>query len=86
MFYHVALDSNGRIPIPRQIRKQINLQTGDNVVVALVGNEIHINTIDKKINDARDLVKKYCFGVDLVEDLLSMRREEVIKERDNERG
>jgi len=82
----VPLDSNGRISIPKQIRKQINLQTGDNLIISLVDQEIHINTMDKKINDARDLVKKYCSGIDLVEDLFTMRKEEVIKEQDNERS
>jgi AbrB family looped-hinge helix DNA binding protein len=77
MFYHVTLDSNGRISIPKNMRRQINLQTGDGLVLSLVGNEIHINTIEKKINDARDLVKKYCTNINLVEDLLLMRKEEV---------
>jgi AbrB family looped-hinge helix DNA binding protein len=80
MFYHVMLDSNGRISIPKNMRKQINLQTGDGLVLSLVGDEIHINTIDKKINDARNLVKKYCADANLVEDLLSMRKEELKKD------
>ncbi len=76
MFYHVALYSNGRISISKPIREKFHLKTGENLIVSLVNDEIHINTIDKKIDEARNLVKKYCQNLNLVEDLLAMRKEE----------
>lgn len=76
MYFHVLLDSNNRISIPYQIRKQINLKKGDSLVMTLVDNEIHLNSIDKKISEAQKLVKQYCGDNDLLEDLLLMRNEE----------
>ena len=70
MYFHVLLDSNNRISIPYQIRKQINLKKGDSLVMTIVDNEIHLNSIDKKISEAQKLVKQYCGDSDLLEDLL----------------
>ncbi len=77
MYFHVLLDSNNRISIPYQIRKQINLKKGDSLVMTIVDNEIHLNSIDKKISEAQKLVKQYCGDSDLLEDLLLMRDEEL---------
>ena len=77
MYFHVLLDSNNRISIPYQIRKQINLKKGDSLVMTIVDNEIHLNSIDKKIAEAQKLVKQYCGDNDLLEDLLLMRDEEL---------
>ena len=48
MFFHVSLDSNHRISIPNQIRKQINLKKGDSLIMTLINNEIHLNSIDNR--------------------------------------
>ena len=80
MYYHVSIDSNNRISIPYQIRKKINLKKGDGLVMTVIDNEIHLNSIDTKIAEAQKLVKQYCGDKDLAEDLLTMRKEEVKKE------
>lgn len=80
MYYHVSVDSNNRISIPHQIRKKINLKKGDGLVMTLIDNQIYLNSIDTKISEAQKLVKQYCGEKNLVEDLLTMRKEEVEKE------
>lgn len=80
MHYHVSIDANNRISIPHQIRKRINLKKGDGLVMTVIDNEIHLNSIDTKISEAQKLVKQYCGDKNLVEDLLTMRKEEVEKE------
>ena len=84
MFFHVSLDSNHRISIPNQIRKQVNLKKGDSLVMTLVNNEIHLNSIDKNIAAAQELVKQYCGSNNLVNQLFEMRKEEIQKEAQNE--
>lgn len=84
MFFHVSLDSNHRISIPNQIRKQINLKKGDALVMTLVNNEIHLNSINKNISAAQKLVKQYCGNTNLVDQLFQIRKEEVKNEIQNE--
>jgi bifunctional DNA-binding transcriptional regulator/antitoxin component of YhaV-PrlF toxin-antitoxin module len=81
MYYHVILDANNRISIPYQIRKLAKLKKGDALVMAIVNNEIHLNSINTKIAEAQKLVKQFCGDKNLVEDLLNMRKEEVEKEQ-----
>jgi AbrB family looped-hinge helix DNA binding protein len=80
MFFHVSLDSNHRISIPNQIRKQINLKKGDSLIMTLINNEIHLNSIDKNIVAAQKLVKQYCENNNLVDKLFQMRKEETKQE------
>lgn len=80
MYFHVLLDSNHRIAIPHQIRKRLQLTKGDSLVLTVVENEIHLNSIDKKITEAQKLVKQYCNNNNLVDDLLNMRKEETNQE------
>ncbi len=80
MYYHVSLDSNHRIAIPYKIRKLANLKKGDSLVITLVNNQIHLNSINTKIAEAQNLVKQYCNNANLVEELFTTRKEEVIKE------
>lgn len=81
MYFHVTLDSNHRISIPYQIRKKINLKKGDSLVMTLVDNEIHLNSINTKITEAKNLVKQYCGSVNLVDELFAIRKEEIGKEQ-----
>lgn len=84
MYYHVSIDANNRISIPYQIRKKINLKKGDGLVMTLIDNQIHLNSIDTKISEAQKLVKQYCGDKNLVEDLLTMRNQEVTKEKEDD--
>ncbi|NRA73936.1 MAG: hypothetical protein HRU36_04260 [Rickettsiales bacterium] len=58
----------------------MNLKKGDSLVVTIVDNEIHLNSIDKKITEAQKLVKQYCHNNNLVDDLLNMRKDETKNE------
>jgi len=75
MYYHVSLDNNHRIAIPSQIRKKVKLQKGDSLVMTLINNEIHLNSIDTKIADAQNLVQQYCVDKNLVDDLITTKIE-----------
>lgn len=84
MHIHVSLDSNHRISIPLHIRKQLALKKGDSLVMTLVNNEIHLNSIDTKISEAQKLVQQYCGKVNLVDELFTTRKEELEKEQDRQ--
>ena len=86
MYFHVSLDSNHRIAIPHQIRKQMNLKKGDSLVLTIAGSGIQLNSIDKKIIEAQKLVKQYCNNSNLVDDLLDMRKDETKKEEQKNHG
>ena len=81
MHIHVSIDSNHRISIPLHIRKQLNLKKGDSIVMTVVENEIHLNSINTKISEAQKIVKQYCGEVNLVDELLATRKEEFLKEQ-----
>ena len=63
MSYHVIIDSNGRVPIPKEVRKALNLKIGDSLVISLLDEQLIINTMHQKIHEARELVKKYSLAV-----------------------
>jgi AbrB family looped-hinge helix DNA binding protein len=77
------VDNNGRILIPAPIRKQFKIQTGDVFVLRVIDGEIHMVSLNKVIDEAQQLLRKYVpEGVSMVDELIKMRREEFLKEEE----
>ena len=75
------IDNNGRLLIPAELRKKLNLKSGSPVVIRVINNEIKIISISEVISEVRDLVRKYIpKGANLSAELRTMRDEEFAKE------
>lgn len=75
------IDANGRILIPRSIRKAWNIKSGDVFVIRTFDNEMRIINLKQAIVNAQNLIQEYIpDNVSLTEELFTMRREEVNKE------
>ena len=73
--------AGGRIVIPAEFRRELGAQVGDEVLLRLVGGEIHILTRSQAIRKAQALVRKAVPpGRSLVRELLRERREEASRE------
>ncbi len=69
--------AGGRIVIPAEYRRQLGVDVGDDVILRLVGGEIHILSRSEAIRKAQALVRKSVpAGRSLVRELLRERRKE----------
>ena len=76
-----TIGAGGRIVIPADFRRQMGADIGEEVVLRLVGAEIHILTRSQAIRKAQGLVRKSIpKGRSLVKELLSERRKEARRE------
>ncbi len=71
----------GRIVIPADYRKALNLRTGDEVTIRLQDGEIRIRSIDEGIRRAQALVRERIPANDsIVDELIAERRAEAARE------
>ena len=75
------IDNTGRLLIPSQIRQDMGLSGGDEVIVAYNGKELRVYTRDQALRKlqsyARSLVPR---GVSVVDELTAERRKEAARE------
>jgi AbrB family looped-hinge helix DNA binding protein len=72
-----TLTEGGRIVIPAQIRKALNIHIGDEVLLKLESGELHIVTLQNVVKDAQKLVRQYNEkNLSLKKTLFSMRKED----------
>ena len=70
------IGEGGRLVIPAEFRKALELTQGDEVVLALEDDGLRLMTLDQAIKYAKDLVRSFVpEGVSLVDELLQDRRE-----------
>lgn len=73
----VDVGPGGRIVIPAPFRQALGLSEGDQVLLSLVGDEVHLASRRSKIRQAQDLLAKYVPSrVELVAELIAERRQE----------
>ena len=71
----------GRSVIPAPFRQALGLSEGDQVLLSLVDDEVHLASRKSKIRQAQDLLAKYVpSNVDLVAELIGERRQEASRE------
>lgn len=77
------LSQNGRIVIPAELRQQLNLKEGDELICEARDGELVLSTKAARSRRAKQLFKEW-FPVEpgrsLVDELLTERRAEVAKE------
>lgn len=75
------LTKSGRIVIPAEFRRELGLQTGDEVILRLIDGEVRIRTRREAIKEAKAIVRKHVKkGRSLVDELNKERRAEAKRE------
>jgi AbrB family looped-hinge helix DNA binding protein len=81
MEYKTKINKSGRFILPAKMRKALEIQPGDELVIRLESGSIRIIPLQQAITMAQKSVRKYVpEGVSLVEELLTERRDEVNRE------
>lgn len=71
------INDTGRILIPASIRKSLNLNIGDELLLKVEEDEIHIIPPSKAVQQAQDLIRQYNKdGLKLTEVLADLRNED----------
>jgi AbrB family looped-hinge helix DNA binding protein len=76
------IDHAGRILIPAKLRKELNIEAGDPVVLETRGDELRVRPYRKAIREAQAIIRKYIPDPDrsLVDELIAERRKEAERE------
>jgi len=75
------LTKGGRIVIPAEFRRELGLETGDEVILRLVDSEVRIRTRREAIKQAQAIVRKHVKkGRSLVDELKRERKAEAKRE------
>ncbi len=79
---HARISESGRLSLPAEFRKAVGLEHGGDVVVELVGREIHIRTVSETILRAQALTERLLAGKPdaSVDAFLTARRREASEE------
>jgi len=81
MEFRVQIHSGGRFVIPSKLRKELQIKTGDEIVLSLEDGSIRLVPLHQAVRIAQQTVKKYVpNGTSLVEDLIQARKEEATHE------
>jgi AbrB family looped-hinge helix DNA binding protein len=75
------LADGGRVVVPSAFRRTLGLKPGDTVIMVLDDDEVRMLTPDRAIRKAQEIVRRYIpEGRSLVDELISERREEALRE------
>ena len=70
------VSAGGRIVIPAEIRREMGINSGDEVILSYHDGELHISTRKQRLQQAKAIVKVCASHVSLAEQLLEERRAE----------
>lgn len=71
------INDGGRILIPANIRKALNLNIGDELLLKVEEDEIHMIPLSKAVQQAQDLIRQYNKdGLKLTDMLSELRKED----------
>jgi bifunctional DNA-binding transcriptional regulator/antitoxin component of YhaV-PrlF toxin-antitoxin module len=77
------VQEGGRLVVPVELRRQLGLQTGTDVVLDVVDGALRVRTMEQVIKEVQASVRQYVpEGVSLVDELMADRRAEAAAERD----
>ncbi len=74
--YRAKLNKNGRIIIPVACRKMLHLEPGEELIIRIENNELHLLSLKLSLKRAQSLVKQYAKDQSLTEKLAALRRED----------
>lgn len=77
----MRIAENGRLVIPSSFRRALGIEAGDEVILRLENDELHIISLRQRLAKARALVRRYVpAGTSLVDELIQERREAAKRE------
>lgn len=78
MVFHGKVSDRGRIVVPAQLRRSLGLEPGEDIVLREHNGELHVVSLKQAVRQIQDRAQQ-CIPADvnLVDDLLEMRRAEV---------
>jgi AbrB family looped-hinge helix DNA binding protein len=83
--FRTKIGSDGRVMIPAELRRNLQLIPGETVVIDSDQDGIHLRTMNMAIERAQRLVAKYIPpSTDLIAELRADRNAEVAREKDSE--
>jgi|WetSurSiteA1Bulk_404760.scaffolds.fasta_scaffold156764_1 AbrB family looped-hinge helix DNA binding protein len=75
------ITKNGRIVVPARLRKALEIQAGDEILLRLENGSIRLIPLRQAVAIAQKTVRRYVpEGTSLVDDLIEARREEAARE------
>lgn len=74
--FRTKINENGRVNIPVSCRKILNLQTGDELILRVENDELHIMSVKRALTKAQLIVQKYAQKKSLVDELRNLREED----------
>jgi len=81
MEIRTQISKSGRIVLPAKLRRALEIQAGDEIVMRLENGAIRIIPLRQAVNLAQKAVRQYVpEGVSLVDALIKERREEAGRE------
>lgn len=81
MDYHTEVHKSGRITIPVDLRREMNLAEGDTLIIRYENGEMKLLTQQQLIAEAQAILRQYVpSGVSLVDELILERRAEAERE------
>lgn len=86
--YAVKLSEGGRVVIPAEVRRALEVQEGDSLVLDVKDGEIRLYSRREQLRRAQALFQRYFppGGVSLVDELIAERRAEAAREDDELAG
>lgn len=77
MEFKTQITKGGRLVVPAKLRKALQLEAGDEVVLRLENGSLRLIPLHQAISLAQEAVRKYApKGVSLVDELIQARRAE----------
>ena len=75
--FRTEVDRSGRILIPLELRREINVNTGDTLVLRKIDNEIKLLKYQDVIREIQSFfASRKKEGVSMTDEIIKMRREE----------
>lgn len=72
----IRLAENGRVVIPAQVRKDLGVESGGEIILEKEDNGYRITTRQQRLAEARRRIRRYVKpGVSLADELIAERRE-----------
>jgi AbrB family looped-hinge helix DNA binding protein len=74
------ITEGGRVVIPVEYRRALQLEVGDEILITLNNGEITIVSRKEALKRAQEIVNRYCSSSSLADELIAQRRQEVQNE------
>lgn len=78
--FHIRLESNGRIVLPADCRRQLHFKPGEELILRIDDDELRLYSLKHSLRKAQALVRQKVKSKNFVDDFIASRREEADRE------